>query len=271
MSFTVFEILCVVVVVGKIAAMARTKPVRALLIDYAALAVAAWIGEETCVALYRFYAYADGWHLRLDRVPLLVPLIWPLVVLSARDVAAIVAPRGSPIVRALVAGAIVAFDASLVEVVAVRAKLWSWSEPGHLGVPLIGILGWGHFAAGALAPKRRAWTLVTGPLVAHALIQLSWWGLFRFALRGDLGAFGFVIVALGASVFAVFAIRARRAGHLMTPAVWSPRVLAALLFVGLLVWTAPRDVGLWLHTALVAIPYLVITSAHGWHKSAREI
>lgn len=260
MSFALFEVLCVVVIVATLGAMSRSQPPSALLRDYVVLAVAAWIGEETCVAFYRFYAYAPGWHLHVDRVPILVPLIWPLVVLSAREVAAVVVRSASPMWLAVVSGGIVAFDASLVEVVAVRANLWSWSERGHLGVPLIGILGWGWFAAGALVSKRRPLALALGPLVAHAGIQAMWWIGFRWVLRGELGAIGFVVVGVASLSFVAVAVRARLAGRTMTPAIWGPRVLAALLFVGLLIATAPRDGALWLHAALVAVPYLVLTS-----------
>lgn len=266
MSFGLFEILASLIVVLTLGAMAATRERGgrvALALDYAVLAVAAWIGEESCVALYRFYAYADGWHVHVDLVPILVPLIWPLVVLSARAVAPVVAPRAGPLARAAVAGAIVVFDASLVEVVAVRAGLWSWAEPGHLGVPVIGILGWGFFAFGALAviERSRPAVLVAGPVAAHVLIQLAWWGCFRWFVRGALGPVGFVLLGAGAVAFAIAAIRARVAGRTMPPATWGPRVLAAVLFVGLLATTAPTDGALWLHAAFVAVPYLVITGA----------
>lgn len=270
MSFGLFEILAALIVVATLGVMASTRARaarRALAFDYAVLAVAAWIGEESCVALLRFYAYADGWHVHLHLVPILVPLIWPLVVLSARAVAPVVAPRAGPIARAAVAGGIVAFDASLVEVVAVRARLWSWSEPGHLSVPVIGILGWGFFAFGALAviDRARVAVLLAGPLAAHALIQLAWWGCFRWTLRGELGGLGFGILGVGALAFGVAAVRARARGRVMPPATWGPRVLAAVLFVALLATTAPTAGALWLHAALVAVPYLVITGSRPSH------
>ena len=119
MPLPVFEIACVLVITLTLATMSRAVAPRALLRDYAALAVAAWVGEDSAIAFYRFYAYAPGWHLRVHHVPVLVPLIWPLVILSAREVVSKLWPE----VRAwrpLVVGAVVAFDASLVEVVAVR-------------------------------------------------------------------------------------------------------------------------------------------------------
>jgi hypothetical protein len=254
-----FEILCVLVVVITLATLARSRPLPQLAAEYAALAAAAWLGEESSIAAYRFYAYADAWHLRLLHVPVLVPLIWPLVILSARDVARALAPELGLAAHALLVGAIVTFDASLVEVVAVRAGLWEWAEAGHLGVPLPGILGWGWFAVGAALAPRPAWCLVTGPLAAHAGVLVSWWGLFRWVLRGELGAVGFAVIALGAAAALAGVIARRRAGLALAPAVWRPRVIAALLFAALLLSTAPTSAALWAHAALVAVPYLAAT------------
>jgi hypothetical protein len=264
----VFELACVVVVVATLVAMARRTPARALLADYALLAAAAWLGEESCVAIYRFYAYGAQWDARLVDVPVLVPLIWPLVILSARDVASGLFPRASGLRRAAIVGAIVAFDASMVEVVAVRAGLWSWAERGHFDVPVIGILGWGYFALGAdlvlaraPSPARAARLLVlaVAPLVAHALIQATWWGLFRWTIRGDLGRsslVGFVVIA---ALCSAIALLAKRRGDGIPLGVAAPRVLAAGLFFVLLVRVAPRDLGLWTQVACVAITYSIAT------------
>jgi hypothetical protein len=262
MPLPVFELACVVIVVATLLAMARTRPVGELSLEYSSLAIAAWIGEETCVVLYGHYHYAPHWIGRLDRVPLLVPLIWPLVVLSARDVSRALfseARRAMPLVVLLV----VAFDASLVEVIAVRAGLWHWSEPGHLGVPVIGIHGWGFFAAGAdlaLSRKRHRWmAIVVAPLVAHALILGTWWGLFRWTLRRDLGLGSLAFVAAFGAFALSMVVRARRRGLSIPLAVAAPRMIAAALFVALLMATAPRDAPLWIHTLAVAVPYLAAT------------
>ncbi|MGZ5966950.1 MAG: carotenoid biosynthesis protein, partial [Polyangiales bacterium] len=261
-SLAFFEIACVVVVLLTLATMTRTRGAGSLLRDYAALAIAGFVGEETCIASYRFYAYANGWHLRLHHVPLLVPLIWPLVILSARAVVSELWPTLRR-ARPLAVAALVVFDASLVEVVAVRAGLWSWAEPGHLGVPLIGILGWGYFAAGtelALDRDRPALAVVLGPLAAHALIQLTWWGLFRWTLRGAFGDASTIGVALISLMALAVVLSARRQGRSIPFAVAAPRMIAASLFVALLMSTAGRDVSLWAHTLSVAIPYLAATS-----------
>jgi hypothetical protein len=259
----VFEIACVIVVALTLAGMSRARDLRALLRDYAALAVAAWVSEDTSIAFYRFYAYAPGWHLHVHHVPILVPLIWPLVVLSAREVVSTLWPELGRWARPVVVGAVVAFDASLVEVVAVRAGLWSWAEAGHLGIPLIGIAGWGYFAAGAdvaLSRGRASLAIVTGPLATHALVLLTWWGLFRWTLRGALGAGSLVGLAGAAVLVLALVLGRRRAGGAIPLDLAMPRMIAASLFVVLLVMTAPLDAPLWMHAACVAVPYLAATS-----------
>jgi hypothetical protein len=261
MPLPIFEGACLVVVALTLWAMARTRGAGELLRDYAALAAAAWVGEDTCIGLYSFYAYAPAWHLRLHHVPILVPLIWPLVILSARDVVSALWPALRT-TRPLAVAALVAFDASLVEVVAVRAGLWSWAEAGHLGVPAIGILGWGYFALGAdlaLSRERPLLAIGLGPLAAHALILASWWALFRWGLRGPLGAGSIaVVVAVGMIAVAVVFL-ARRRGAAIPIAIAAPRMIAAALFVALLFFTAPADLPLWVHAASVAVPYLAAT------------
>jgi len=240
--------------------MAARAPLVTLAREFATLAVAAWLGEETCIAFYRFYAYAPAWHAFLLDVPLLVPLIWPLVVLSARGVARQLAPAAGTLARAALVGAIVAFDASLVEVVAVRAGYWRWAEPGHLDVPLLGVLGWGFFAFGASVARRSLLQIAGAFTATHVLVLAAWWGLFRWAARGELGALGFAPWALASMAGVAFALRARRRGRVLVPEVWGPRVLAASLFVALLVATSPAALAVGAQTALVALPYLAATS-----------
>lgn len=261
-----FEALCAVVVVVTLALMARRRAVGALLVEYLALAVAGWIGEETCIAAYRFYGYAGAWHAHLADVPLAIPLIWPLVILSAMAVVRGVWPAAGR-ARPWLVGAVVVFDASLVEVIAVRAGLWSWAEAGHFGVPLPGILGWGWFAtaaAWALERRRDVWgrlaVIVVGPLFAHAAILATWWGCFRWVLRGDFGVVRAVVgvASVGAAAL-VAGVMARRAGGGLYMDVALPRMVAASLFFAVLVAVAPRAWPLWAHVAAVALPYFAVT------------
>jgi hypothetical protein len=261
----IFELACVAIIVVTLVAMARVQPARTLLADYGALAVAAWLGEETCVAAYRFYSYSSAWHARLDLVPALVPLIWPLVILSARAVVTSLAPGISGARRAALVGALVIVDASLVEVVAVRGGLWTWAEGGHLGVPVVGIVGWGFFAAaadGVLGSTRRfrhAALVVLAPLATHALLVVSWWAFFRWVWRHDLGDRSVAVVGLLGVALTFGAIVLRVGGRTIARAVALPRMVAAALFVVEWLLVAPRDPDLAVHVAAVAIPYFVAT------------
>lgn len=264
-TFSAFQLLCAAVVVLTLRAMSRARPAREVARELAALAVAGFLGEETCIALYGFYAYAPGWHLRIHHVPLLVPLIWPLVILSARDVVGALLPRLGAVPRAAAVACGVAIDAALIEVLSVRAGFWSWAEPGLSGVPIIGILGWSYFAFGATlalelpaasARTRAIAVVLVGPAVAHLMILASWWGCFRWILRGELGGAAVAVhVALLGLVTAVVA-RARRAGRSVPPRVWQPRLAATALFVLVFAATA---IGSPAHAAILvstAAPYL---------------
>lgn len=260
-----FELLCVVIVVVTLALRLRQAPNRGfLLAEYAALAVAGSLSEQLAIQWYRYYWYADVWSVHVGALPLLVPLIWPLVILSAGEVVDALWPHLGRL-RPLALGAVVVFDASLVEAVAVRAGLWSWSEGGHLNVPLMGMLGWGYFAlAAALGHKLRpAWRLgfllVAAPALTHVMILASWWGLFRWTLRGPLGLLSFALLGIGAAAFWAAVIKSRRANRCMNAAVAGPRIVAALLFFALLVTTAPFDVPLWVHVVIVSVPYIAAT------------
>lgn len=261
MPQTVFEIACVAIVIVTLVLMARQEPPRALLASYVSLALAGWVAEESCILLYRFYGYADVWSVQAHLVPLLVPLIWPLVILSARSFVQALWP-GDRWWSHLLVGAVVAFDASLVEVVAVRAGLWWWAEPGHLDVPVIGMLGWGYFAVGAsvalsLAQRwRYAAVLILGLISTHGLILATWWGLFRWTLRGDLGSSSTVGVLVIGLIAAGFIFWERRKGRGMPMQVAGPRMLAAGLFLVLLLTTAAREMSYWWHVIALSIPYL---------------
>lgn len=269
MPLALFEVLCVAIIAITLLLAARRRPAREVLADYGALAIAGWIGEETCILLHRFYAYAQGWHGRLDEVPVLVPLIWPLVILSAREVVTALWPNAGRW-RSLLVGAVVIADASMVEVLAVRAGLWTWAEAGHLGVPLIGILGWGFFATAAdaclgLGSRRSALgarhllVVALAPLATHALLVMSWWGVLRWVLRGELGWASVAGAAALGALATMEALRARRAGRAMRLEVAGPRMIAASLFFALFATTALDEAPLWIHVAAVAVPYLAAT------------
>jgi hypothetical protein len=239
---------------------------RHILLAYVSLAVAGWVGEETCIRFYDFYHYSNEWWLRLDRVPLLITLIWPLVILSARDVARALgasSPRG----MAIAVFAIVVVDASMVEIIAVARGMWSWAEPGYLHVPILGILGWGFFAASAVMwlawCESKAWrwqllAVVIGPVAAHALIIAAWWSCFRWTLRGALTPPVWIMLVPAAIVVA-WLVMSKRVG-VVGITIQLPRMVAAGLFFAI-VATLPSALlpALLFHTAAVAVMYLVAT------------
>lgn len=243
---------------------------RSFLRNLALLAAAAWIGEDTCIRLYGFYAYDARWSVFLDRVPLAIVVIWPVVVHSATDLARAFAPRRAVVVAA----AIVLADASLIEPIAVAAGLWSWTRPGPFDVPVIGVLGWSYFALGACWAMRRRplLVLVAGPVAAHALLLATWWGALRWA-PPPTSETPFVVAAVAASIAATVAIAKARAWTRVTTTQMLLRVPAAVFFFVLLALHARDDVWLVAYALAFAPPYLLLTPwrrASGLHPAGAE-
>ena len=119
-QLTCLAIVLISLSMGLRQAESRTEYLR----RYGLLVLAAWVAEDSCIRCYGFYHYAPGWSLFVDQVPLAIVLIWPCVILSARELA------GVPLIGA----AIVLTDAGLIEPIAVQAGLWHWTEPGLFGV-----------------------------------------------------------------------------------------------------------------------------------------
>lgn len=166
----------------------RSRRPGRFLLRVAVLALGSWLAEDSCLHLYGFYAYnRDAWTVFVDRMPLMVALIWPGVILSSWEYSRLLFGRRVPLFTA----AMVLADASFIEPVAVRAGLWQWFEPGFFGVPPIGVLGWAFFAGLSVAlfaridARQRPWTwdllvLVVAPLVTHVLLIATWWGAARW-------------------------------------------------------------------------------------------
>ncbi len=264
-----FELLCLAIVVLYVAVRACRAPSPArFVVDLGLLAAASWVAEDTVIRAYGFYDYGTHWTVLVDRMPLLVALIWPIVIRSAADLA-----RGLHARVALVAAAIVLADASLIEPVAVHAGLWSWSEPGLFAVPPIGVLGWALFAAFALwlldhpglaqRPWLRVPVVVLAPAaLSHLALLALWWGALRW-VSVPLPHWPAVGLAWGLSLLlAVVAARAeaptrlRRADLLL-------RVPAALVFFGLLALHAGGAVALVAWALAFCPPYLVLTLRAG--------
>jgi len=268
MSLDLFQTLCLPVMLLAYAfSVATAKDRGRRVVEIGALATSAWIGEHTVIDAYHFYIYADGWWAKIGHVPLLVALIWPMVVLSARDCVGYLFGEQSRFKRALTVGAIVVFDASIMEVIAVEAGFWSWFEPGYLDVPLMGIIGWGCFGFVAtlwLDSLERSGRIATHgltPIVTvvatHALLLALWWGGLRWGLRGDLGSVALAGFAVASAFYAWSIWRAQKKGLGKLPnTVTAPRVLATSVFFALLI--ALSDAGLqWAHLAVASVPYLL--------------
>jgi uncharacterized membrane protein len=266
MSLQSIQLLCMAIVACAVALLVKRHG-RGVLLAYATLAIAGWVGEETCIRFYKFYSYSDDWWLHLDCVPLLITLIWPLVILSARDVARAL---GASSLRALTAAvfAIVVVDASMVEIIAVAGGMWSWAEPGYLGVPLIGILGWGFFAGATLAwidycersskPSWIPFAIVVGPVATHALLVVTWWACFRWTLRGVLAAPSWTML-LPASCVVAWLVASKRTSR-VSLGIQLPRMIAAMLFFAIVATLrSSLQLEIVLHTAAVASMYLVAT------------
>jgi len=221
--------------------------------DFLGIAGLAWVGEQSCIAWYGFYAYADRWAVMLGDVPAMVVLIWPVVVLSARTAL----PRG--------VGPVVLLDAALIEPIAVFAGLWSWTEPGLFDVPLAGVLGWAIFAA--LLPERIAADRRTAVGALRALVLLhvgllaAWWGALRWlpVAAHELLMVAAIVAAWSATIVAVVA-RARgdvRLRRWPTVRELGLRAPGAGFFVALLVVYGPAPWQLWALLAGISGPWLI--------------
>ncbi len=161
---------------------------RLYLMNFATIFLSSWLVEESCIRFYHFYAYNPNWPLFIDRVPVIIVLIWPLVILSAADLVRSWSSERSKFV--LVAAFVVFWDASFIEPVSSNVHLWNWFVPGLFKVPLIGILGWAIFAAfvfwlmpldeGEFSWKRQVGVLFLPSVGTHLVLLFLWWGGMRW-------------------------------------------------------------------------------------------
>lgn len=236
------QLVCAAIVALYLVMRARRAPgPGALARRLALLAIAGWVGEDSVIHAYRYYAYAPGWSLFLDEVPLLIVLIWPVVIHSAWELSRQLLGARRRFVP-LLGGALVVADASLIEPIAVHAGLWSWSAPGLFHVPPIGILGWGLFAAACMALLERAergprrlepLVILVAPAATHALLLASWWGALRF-VSGPVSSTVAVAAAWALALALAAVALARGARKRVALADMLARVPAALFFFALL-------------------------------------
>lgn len=262
-----FEPVCLAIIALSFAlAVARSRSRTQRAWRLVLLAVAAWIGEDTMIHAYGAYEYAPGWSLSLDGVPVLVPLIWPIVVHSAWQLASGLVGESARVGRVAVAGALLVLaDAAFIEPIAVASGLWRWTLPGPFSVPFAGVLGWSWFAVAAIAwlearergpggLARDLSVLVLAPLAAHALVLATWWGALRWVLFVPSDRTAAALAWLVSLALSAPAAR-RRPGPRLLPEL-SARVPAALVFFALLLRL--EDATLRAYALAFAPPYVVL-------------
>jgi hypothetical protein len=254
---------------------ARRRP---FLLRLGILVVAAWLGEETMIHAYGFYAYSPAWSVFIDEVPLMITLIWPVVIHSAFDLARCLLAERRQLVP-LVGGAIVLADASLIEPIAVRSGLWHWTEPGLFEVPPIGILGWAFFAAVAMAVFERAerrgplstFIAIPAPvLLSHLFLLAAWWGGLRL-VHGFIEPWPAVaaVWAAGAGLTALAWTRGWRAR--IPVALLFVRIPGAAFFFVLLAMHGSADTPLVAYALAFAPPYLALMGRSSAGRSVTRV
>lgn len=271
----VFEGICAAVVALSVATgVARAADRRRFLRRLALTGAAAWLAEETCIRAYDFYHYDEAWSVFVGRVPLMVALIWPVVVLSAGELSRGLG-RG-----AIIAGALVFTDAALIEPIAVQAGLWSWHVPGLFAVPPIGVLGWALFAGAALAVfeavDRRggpaftdAAVLVAAPLAAHALLLVTWWLALRW-VSAPIPAWAGIAAAWAISLTLTVRALSSRTRDRFDWVTLAVRIPAALVFFVLLARHAREAPALVAYALAFVPPYLAVMPLPGARASVRD-
>ncbi|MGM0575423.1 MAG: carotenoid biosynthesis protein [Myxococcota bacterium] len=252
---------------------------RGFLVRLAALMAASWLAEDACIRLYGFYGYSPHWSLFVDKVPLLIVTIWPVVIHSAWDLARQLAPRRALV--PLVGAGIVLTDASLIEPIAVQAGLWRWYEPGLFAVPPVGILGWALFALLALAvlerttadPRPGTPRLALASLFpiagvgVHLLLLAAWWGALRW-VNHEVPPWPVVGLAWAVSLGLAARALETGAGRGIPRFEMLLRVPAAVFFFVLLALHGAEQPALIAYALAFAPPYLVLT-AQAW-SAARQ-
>ncbi len=241
---------------------------------------ASWVAEDTCIRAYQFYTYNEGWWGFIDKMPLMIAVIWPGVILSAWELVRAAqrktahalpsATHADSVRTGWLVGLMVWADASLIEPIAVKARLWWWYEPGIFNVPIIGMLGWGIFAGLCVwifeeVERRRlssgweaAGVLVAAPLLAHAGLLATWWGGFRWVNVPWSESVVVGVLWVGSVALALKIWRARLRDH-MPAAAMGTRIPAASFFMGLLVMYGMGDGLLVVHALAFVPPYVAAT------------
>ncbi|MFT5433004.1 MAG: hypothetical protein ACI9OJ_003709 [Myxococcota bacterium] len=266
------ELTCVVIVALYVAVRVRfDQDPKAFLRRLGLLMVASWLGENSVIHAYHFYAYSSEWSLFIDQVPLMIVTIWPVVIHSAWDLSGyLLAGRSSSIARrACIGGILVIADASLIEPISVTSGLWWWFQPGLFEVPVVGILGWSYFAALCMVvfesnrrkqrgPLADLAVLIVPAIGTHVLLLASWWGLFRW-VNVPINPWPVVAIAWGLSLLLTARGLKVRVQTLIPLREMLVRVPAASFFFVLLAIYGRDNLALVAYALSFAPPYLAAT------------
>ena len=200
-------------------------------------------------------------------------MIWPAVVLSARSIARrLLGPKAGARQLALVTGLLVAFDASIIEPLAVAEGLWSWNAPGSSRFRQSASSG-GDSSPLRRAGSSRATACARGRGGRHRSARRARHAPGRLVGRAPLAAArtnrpggGHSDDCRGLAVYLV-AVRLRRAG---LPRHETISRLAATCFYAVIL-ARHADAWLWGYAVAFAPPHLLL-SFQGWSRgrSRRE-
>ena len=172
-------------------------PVYGLLIEV--------IGSRTGVP-FGDYRYTDELKPQILHVPVVIPLAWLMMIPPSWGIAAALAPEGSPVIQALIAGAaFMAWDLFL-DPQMTRWNYWRWARPGgYFGIPWLNFFGW-FLTAAIVTLLLRPTNLPVPPLVIIYLVtwflqsvgQIVFWKMVGPGLVGSavMGALAWSAAAL---------------------------------------------------------------------------
>lgn len=203
-----------------LAALHAGRQGRMPLLELVSAAVYGVVLEEADILLFGTYFYNDQFVLTIDRVPVVIGLVWAVIIYSSMRITdAFHLPRRvAPLADALWAVMLdVAFDA-----VAIRLGLWIWHIPvdaGYFGVPAGNFYAWLFVTASfslctrwlrGRAAGRPAWTwwqlAVPVPAYAGLVVSLAPYLLLRrFVFTGE--ANGYQVFLAAAAAFTVVVAR----------------------------------------------------------------
>ena len=185
-------------------------------VELLALVAYGYALERTAIAVFASHEYGPSWRAAPGGVPLAVAATWAAVIVAAMSLGARIRP--TPLGRAAAAALVGISLDLLMEPVAVRAGLWSWTPPGPwLFVPIGNFVGWAVIV-GAWTFGAERWS-GTGSLPAQVLrraalggaavaalvaVGLVWRGLeAERAFRGGGGWIAWALTLLATCGFAL--------------------------------------------------------------------